>query len=121
MQYKKSVYLYNNKYYGKVEYVSADQYDLDLFTKYSEPLIDKGGSFTDGVTTFTLSSENRYIKTQSPFTQEFDPVTLSVTMDECGKRAVVYINTIGTRIQNEMATLRGNDSTSYETIKNIVI
>ena len=121
MQYTKSVYLYNNKYYGKVEYNSADQYDLDLFSEYTEPLIDKGGSFSDGTTSFSLTSTNAYVKTGSPFTEIFDPTVLSVTLAECGKRATVYVNTIVERIDTAMGTLRSGDATNYKSIKKVVV
>lgn len=121
MQYTKTIYLNGNKYYSKVAYVSADQYDLDLFSEYSEPLIDKGGSFTDGTTSFSLTSVNVYVKSQSPHTETFDPVTLGVTLAECGKRAVVFADTIVTRITSAMGTLRTNDVTNYKSEKQVVI
>lgn len=121
MQYTKTVYLYNNKYIGKVEYNSADQYDLDLFSEYTEPLFDKGGSFSDGTTSFSLTSVNAYVKTGSPFAETFDPTVLSVTLAECGKRATLYVNTIVTRITSAMGTLRTNDATNYKSIKKVVL
>jgi hypothetical protein len=117
MDYKKTVYLTANKYIGKVEYISSGDYDIGLFTKYAEPQINCGGTF-DG---FTLDTDNKYIKTGSPFSKIFDPVTLGISLDECGERAQIYVDTIAGRIETEMDVLRLTDSTSLESIKTIVI
>lgn len=120
MDIKKETYLSASKYIGKVT-VTPSTYELTLLTKYTEPTIDVGGSFTDGTTSFTLTSDNRYMYTNNPFSQIFDPVSLGVTLYECGLRAVVFVNEITTRIQTELTTLRSSDSTNSELLKTVSI
>lgn len=113
MDVRQTVYLNDNIYYGKVESICyTDSNDLTLFTKYGEPTIDVGGSFNDGTTSFTLTSETKKIYSYSPFIGTFDPVTLDVTLYECGLRATLFVNTIYARMLSAMTTLRNTDSTS---------
>lgn len=122
MEYKKSIYLSDNKYYGKVEYISADQFDLDLFTKYSEPEFNIGGTFDDGITTFELPAYNKRVKTDSPFTTIFDPTSGGYDFIEAGKRAKLFVDTITSRIDTVITNLRNTDSTTNsENIKSIII
>ena len=120
MDIKKETYLTSSTYIGKVT-VTPSTNELSLLSKYDEPVIDVGGSFSDGTTEFSLTSDNRYMYTNNPFSQIFDPVSLGVTLYECGLRAVVFVNTITERLQTEITTLRNSDSTNSELNKTVSI
>lgn len=120
MDIKKEIYLLDNKYYGKISTTPSTN-ESNLFLKYKEPTVAIGGTFTDGTTSFTLSDDSVYVHSNNPHTRTFDPLTLSVSLDECGKRATAFVNTMVTRIETVMDTLRGQDATTYEIIKTITI
>ena len=122
MQYQQKIYLQANKYYASLIYKSADQYDLDLFDKYSEPEINIGGTITSNQITFTLPDQSRRLKSDCPITEIFDPITGGYTLEEAANRAKIFVNTISSRIQDSVQQLRALDTnTNGELNKAIVI
>lgn len=114
MDILKEVYLNQGIYYGKVSSKEFTTNESLLLAKYNEPEINIGGTITDGTVSYTLTSETRKIKSQSPFTQVFDPTTLSISQLDAGKRAVAFVNVITGRVSTAMTTLRNIDSTTNQ-------
>lgn len=121
MDLQKIVYLNGNVYVAKLVTSEFGAYDKALFTKYAEPTVQIGGTFVDGTTTFTLTTDTKQIMTQSPIIQQFSAITIGDYV-EAGKRANVYVNVMETRIREAMTNLRTLDSTTnLETNKTVVI
>lgn len=121
MQYQQKIYLHANKYYASLIYKSADQYDLDLFDKYSEPEINIGGTITDHEITFILPDQSRKIKSDCPITEVFDPITGGYNLEEAAKRAKLFIITISSRIQSSVQNLRTLDSTTNGELNKLIV
>ena len=120
MDLKKETYLNNKIYIAKLTTSDFGAYDQQLFVKYYEPTVDIGGEITDGTTTFSLTSEQRYVKSQSPIAQSFSAVTLGSYI-LAGEQATAYVNVMETRITEAMNTLRLLDSTTNSEINQTVI
>lgn len=121
MDLKKEIYLNNKVYIAKLTTSDFGAYDQQLFVKYYEPTVEVGGEITDGTTTFSLTSEQKYVKSQSPISQSFSAVTIGDYV-EAGNRATAYVNVMETRITEAMNALRLLDTTTNsETNKTVVI
>ena len=81
--------------------------DTALITKFGEPEIDLGGSFT-GPPLYTLPTNLVNIKSESPFNQSFDTSDFADAQD----RADVWAAEIATRITTAVSTLR-TDADDY--------
>jgi len=119
MDIRKQKYLSNKQYIAKISVTPSDQEKI-LFSKYYEPAIEVGGEMTDGDETFTLTENEKYIFTDSPISQTFDTVTLGITYEIAGQRADIFIDTVVGRIEDELTTLRGLDSTSNTEFDKII-
>ena len=80
--------------------------DVRLMRTFGEPVIEIGGTFGVAPNTFILPGSPRRLRSQFPVVQQFDgTVTMTPPAQD---RATVWGNTIVTRIQTALATLRGN-------------
>lgn len=98
--------LVNNAY--EVELDLADggltPVEKDCITKFGEPVISVGGEFTDGVDlTFTLADNDRKFPSQFPVKYSFG---LADYPSDANDRAVLFRNTIRTRIDDAVTALR---------------
>jgi len=120
MDLLKTVYLNNKIYIAKLTTSDFGAYDQQLFVKYYEPTVQIGGEITDGTTSFTLTSDTKYVMSQSPIAQSFSAVTIGDYV-EAGKRATAYVNVMETRITEAMDALRLLDSTTNSEINQTVV
>ena len=91
--------------------------DKVLMTKFGEPEIDLGGSFT--VPTFTLDANLVRILSESPFVESFDSRDDAVAGDALAK-ANRWATDITTRITSAMGVLRAEaDTFSGESVTTI--
>lgn len=120
MDLNKNIYLSNKTYYSKLTTSYFGGQDLKLIEAYGEPIVAVGGTITDGTTSFELTPDSRYIKTQSPIIAQFD--TISLGHVEAGKRALAFANVIEARITTLMDDMRALDlSTNSELNKTVTI
>jgi hypothetical protein len=119
MDIRKEKYLSNKSYIAKVTTIPSEQEKI-LFSKYYEPIIEVGGSMTNGDVSFDLTEQERSVYTHSPLSQTFDTVSLGIDYEEAGIRADIFIDTIINRIDDELNTLRNTDSTSNTEFNKVI-
>ena len=94
--------------------------DKQLMKKFGEPEIQVGGDYawTDGQT-FTIPTKTVRIRTDFPFTQEFDATSTEFSSDTESK-VTFYINTIVTRFTTALTDRRDTaDTYTGEEVHNI--
>lgn len=111
----------NNTWIAMVSTTEWDSHDINLMTWYGEPTVNVGGTISDGTVNYSLTTDSRYVKTQSPFIQQFNPTDLGISLFACSERAVAFNNVMTTRIESAMTTLRNIDSTSLASIKYVTV
>lgn len=122
MDLKKQIVVENQSYVAKLYTECWGDYDLALFSKYYEPTVNLGGSFTTAYETFSVDNANYYVRSNSPISKIFSTLQLGISYEYAGARAKVWADTIGLRIGVVMNTLRTLDGTSNaETIEYSVI
>ena len=103
-----SITLINNTYHvqvgprileGTSAFTPAEQ---EALAKAGEPVVEVGGTFTDSPLTFTLSEEDRLFPSQFPVKQLFS----LDDDDDAGDMAVLFRDTIKTRIEAAMESAR---------------
>jgi len=120
MDIRKQIYISGQTYIGKVSPTPSAQESI-LFLKYSEPEIEAGGEFDDGVTSFTLTEVQKAVHTGTPISSIFDTVSLAIDYTEAGLRAELFVDTIVDRIEAEMDYLRNVDTTTNTELDKIVV
>jgi len=85
--------------------------EQDAVSRFGEPLIECGGTFTLDALNYTLDSLTRYFPSQFPIRQRFSIADNANAYD----RATLWKNTILTRIVSAITTLRGNNITQLGT------
>jgi len=92
-------------YNVSIETGEWSQGDVDLMTRFGEPSLDLGGTFTTAsLVDFSLAAELRKLKNESPFTQGFD-VDDNADAEE---RANAWATEIASRISTAVLALRAN-------------
>lgn len=83
--------------------------DKELMRKFGEPTIDVGGTFADPTYptafSYTLPAKLILVRTDMPYTQEFDSKSADFTTNTQAK-ALLYEDTFITRYQNAFTALR---------------
>ena len=85
--------------------------EQDAVSRFGEPLIECGGTFTLDALNYTLDSLTRYFPSQFPVRQRFSIADHGDAYD----RATLWKTTILTRIVTAITTLRGNTITQLGT------
>ena len=97
--------LENNVYRAVVHTEDWSQRDVQLMEKHGEPEIDAGGEFGAYAEAFTLASDLRRIKSESPFSQGFDARDFALPAD-AEERCTLWADAIRERITAAIAALR---------------
>jgi hypothetical protein len=84
--------------------------DKDLISKFGEPRIDTGGTFSTGSNQYTLPSNIIRVVTELPFTQSFDSTTAPFNTATAVK-AQAFQDSFTTKYTTAFATLRANPDT----------
>lgn len=94
--------------------------DKELLRKFGEPTIDIGGVYTPSSgTTYTLPSKYIRVKSDLPFTQEFDGKSVDFA-ENTKEKALIFQETFIAAYNDAFATLRAEaDTFTGEQIENI--
>lgn len=111
------VELINNSYIASVATRDWGTFEDELLTRYSEPVIQVGGTFSNGTTVFSLTETTRKVKSQSPFRVSFD----TGLYGDAGERAVLWMESIQDRLEISVKAFRDYDATTYKGINKIKI
>lgn len=107
MEIESTIRLVGNVYNVEID-LATDGFtptEQEVVEQFGEPLVDIGGSFTDGGSlSYTLTSEDRRFPSQFPIKVQFSRVDYP---DDAAERAGVYRSTLITRITAAITTLRG--------------
>jgi len=99
----------NNVFSVRIELV-FDKTELVLMEKFGEPKVDFGGTFT-GAITYTLPTNEKYIKSQLPVTQTFDGKTDTDAETKADLWLATVLTDTPSRIRTAITDLRAQTDT----------
>jgi len=116
MELKTTNVIVDNVYKITFETQDFSSSEDSLITKYGEPVVQMGGTFTVSGESYTMTSSEKKIKTDFPQTVSFDTRDSASAM----LHAINYESVIYSRMIEAMNNLRVNlDGFSGETTRNI--
>jgi hypothetical protein len=103
-----------------LDVTSLSEYDKDLFRKFGEPQINIGGTYlADTVDAYTLADQYLRVRTDLPYTQEFDSKSPEYTANTQVK-ALAFQTAFVAAYNGAFTTLRANaDTFTGEFLENI--
>jgi hypothetical protein len=101
---------------------SLPESDKDLMRKFGEPTINVGGTFVDEDQTFSYTLPDKFlrVRTDLPYTQEFDSKSPDFELDTSSK-ALAYETAFVSNYQAAFAILRSmTDTFTGERVVNVI-